>query len=88
MTELYGVVPEPFGQVATQEITGGMVLDEAPLTASATPAPQPTVVITRPRRIARGTESDEVVEDCDDHDDQPTRGRRSMPKMFSARYAA
>ena len=38
---------------------------------------EPTVVITRPRRFPRGTESD--VWD----DDAPTRGRRSMSRMWS-----
>jgi serine/threonine-protein kinase len=38
---------------------------------------EPTVVITPPKRFPRGTESD--VWD----DDAPTRGRRSMPRMWS-----
>lgn len=38
---------------------------------------EPTVVITRPRRFPRGTESD--VGD----DDAPTRGRRSLSRMWS-----
>jgi hypothetical protein len=38
---------------------------------------EPTVVITRPRRFPRGTESDMW------DDDAPTRGRRSMPRMWS-----
>jgi len=39
---------------------------------------EPTVVITKPRRFPRGTESD-MWED----DDAPTRGRRSMSRMWS-----
>ena len=42
---------------------------------------QATVIITRPRRLARGTESDVS-------DDQPTRGRRSLPAIFAPRVAA
>lgn len=46
-----------------------------------TPLPQPTVIITRPRRVARGTESDLS-------DDVPTRGRRVLPAIFAPRQAA
>src|SRR3569623_3598531 len=42
---------------------------------------QATGIITRPRRLARGTESDVS-------DDQPTRGRRSLPAIFAPRVAA
>ncbi|HTL32956.1 MAG TPA: serine/threonine-protein kinase [Kofleriaceae bacterium] len=64
---------------------------------SAPPSP-PTKIITRPRRFARGTESDVyepevVVENAPDvaddwQDEAPTRGRRSLPRMWSALAAA
>jgi serine/threonine-protein kinase len=68
-----------------------------------TPSPSPpTRIITRPRRFARGTESDvydpEVVAEIpgaasapaanDWQDEAPTRGRRSMPRMWPALFAA
>ena len=53
---------------------------------SAPPSP-PTKIITRPRRLARGTESD-CSEHDDPADDAPTRGRRSVPRMWSALVAA
>ena len=48
--------------------------------------PMPTVVITRPRRIARGTESERCVAPAGD--DEPTRGRRSAPRMWRPSLAA
>jgi serine/threonine-protein kinase len=48
------------------------------------PLPLPTVVITRPRRLARGTDAAECVAD----DDEPTRGRRSVPRMWGPPLAA
>jgi serine/threonine protein kinase len=61
--------------------------------------PQPTVVITKPRRLARGTESDAFEElaappaseaPCaqDWQDDAPTRGRRSLPRFWAVGVAA
>ena len=45
-----------------------------------------TVVITKPRRFARGTEGAQCV--CErpehDHDNEPTRGRRSAPRFWHA----
>ena len=66
------------------------------------PPSPPTKIITKPRRFARGTESDcydpvvvaEVPEAADVpaatdwQDEAPTRGRRSMPRMWSALFAA
>ena len=43
---------------------------------------EPTVVMTRPRRFARGTESDLW------EDEAPTRGRRSLPRMMWSPLAA
>jgi len=50
------------------------------------PEPAPAVEAAPQRRLARGTEADHAVAEW--HDDEPTRGRRSAPKMFVARYAA
>jgi eukaryotic-like serine/threonine-protein kinase len=83
MHELYGEVAEPFGQVATAEVTDSAIVEAQPVSLVA--APQPTVIITRPRRLAHGTESEQLVSEPD-RDDEPTRGRRSVPRMF--RYAA
>jgi serine/threonine protein kinase len=90
MTELYGEAPDPFVELHTVEITDSAILDEhdpdsevaiivEPPIAEA--VVQATVIITRPRRLARGTESDVS-------DDQPTRGRRSLPAIFAPRVAA
>jgi len=70
--------------------------DETVISAPPTPIAGPTKIITRPRRFARGTESDvyepEVVVEVpnapdaanDWQDEAPTRGRRSLPRMWSA----
>ncbi len=81
MRELFGNVPGP--QLHTAEVTARSIVDEADAdleeVSRAVAARQPTVVLTR-RRLAKGTCSDAP------DDDEPTRGRRSVPKMF--RYAA
>ena len=82
------------------EQTAQMTTDEDTV-ITAPPSP-PTRIMTRPRRFPRGTESDVydpevLVEDPaaadipaanDWQDEAPTRGRRSMPRMWSALYAA
>jgi len=90
MTELYGEAPDPFVELHTVEITDSAIVAdhdpdsevaimvEPPIAEAVV---QPTVIITRPRRLARGTESDVS-------DDQPTRGRRSLPAIFAPRVAA
>jgi serine/threonine protein kinase len=57
--------------------------------------PQPTRVMTKPRRFARGTESDcyepeerPAPEASDWQDEARTRGRRSLNRMWCARVAA
>jgi eukaryotic-like serine/threonine-protein kinase len=81
MRELFGDVPGP--RLHTAEVTARSIVDEADAdleeVSRAVAARQPTVVLTR-RRLAKGTCSDTT------DDDEPTRGRRSVPKMF--RYAA
>jgi serine/threonine protein kinase len=58
---------------------GGAEWIEMPLQSAI--AAQATVIITRPRRVALGTDSDVL-------DDVPTRGRRSLPAIFAPRVAA
>ena len=91
MRELYGTVAEPWTTCA-DEIT---YVCPPPVAMA---EPQPTRVITKPRRIARGTESDifeapQLCENCVAHgvpqpqdwqDDAPTRGRRSIPRFWAA----
>ncbi|MFT3697134.1 MAG: serine/threonine-protein kinase [Kofleriaceae bacterium] len=83
MRELFGEVSEIRQRVAVAADTTDIndisveIVEEIVLT----PAPQETVIITRPRRVARGTESDLS-------DDVPTRGRRSLPAIFTPRQAA
>jgi len=82
MTQLYGAAPDPFAELHTVEITDSAIVaadDEEPVVEPI--VAQATVIITRPRRLARGTESDVS-------DDQPTRGRRSLPAIFAPRVAA
>ena len=90
MHELYGEAPDPFVQLETVTVTDSVIVEEqsdselsiiieSPLADAV--AAQATVIITRPRRLARGTESDVS-------DDQPTRGRRSLPAIFAPRFAA
>jgi serine/threonine-protein kinase len=92
MTELYGEAPDPFAELHTVEITDSSILADDEHDADSEVAiiveppiaeavVQATVIITRPRRLARGTESDVS-------DDQPTRGRRSLPAIFAPRVAA
>jgi serine/threonine protein kinase len=102
MRGLYGIVPV-VGQVATAEVSASAIVAEHSVEDAIDAAiaeavrnddmatPQPTVIITRPRearRLARGTNAEPLPVVAADDDDQPTRGRRSMPRMFTARYAA
>src|SRR5262249_17275593 len=84
MRELYGTVTEPWATASADEIT---YVCPPPIPVDDAPAPQPTKVITRPRRFARGTECDFYEEpqpsDWQD-DDAPTRGRRSLGRFWAA----
>jgi serine/threonine protein kinase len=71
MTELFGEVAEPWTGASTDRHAAVMQL----------PQPDPTIVITKPRRIARGTESEATVQPV--HEDGPTRGRRSVPRLWA-----
>ncbi|HUS29514.1 MAG TPA: serine/threonine-protein kinase [Kofleriaceae bacterium] len=82
---------------ATQQQTWATAANDDETVVTPPPAP-PTKIMTSPRRFARGTESDvyepvvvvEVPEAAnvpaanDWQDEAPTRGRRSMPRMWSA----
>jgi len=85
MHQLYGAAPDPFAEAHTVTITDSAIVEEhepdSEIAIVVEPPIQPTVIITRPRRLARGTESDVS-------DDQPTRGRRSLPAIFAPRVAA
>ncbi len=85
MHELFGEVAEPWlASQITAEITASAIVEEQRIRAATGSASgsQPTV-ITR-RRLARGTSCEIVADD----DDQPTRGRRSVPKILVPRFAA
>jgi serine/threonine protein kinase len=87
MRQLFGKVLEPWATRLEAAPAHGATSWDGP---EMLPVPA-TVVITRPRRIARGTESDvyEKIEDKPDwQDEAPTRGRRSAPKLWCARLAA
>jgi serine/threonine-protein kinase len=80
MSELFGDVLEPWTGPATapqDTLAAGFDADVVEL-----PQPDPTIVITKPRRIARGTESDVTVQPV--YEDCPTRGRRSVPRLWAA----
>src|SRR6185503_10516055 len=95
MHELYGAVAEPW-TVAADDIT--YVCPPPVAAQELAAAPQPTKVITKPRRLARGTECDvfeapQLCESCLAHgvpnaqdwqDEAPTRGRRSIPRFWAA----
>ncbi|MEO8843561.1 MAG: serine/threonine-protein kinase [Kofleriaceae bacterium] len=89
MTELYGEAPDPFAAIATVEVSDSVIVDgnqdddlaEIALPMQSAIPAQATVIITRPRRVALGTDSDLL-------DDVPTRGRRSLPAIFAPRVAA
>jgi hypothetical protein len=86
MAELYGETPDPFAAMATVDVTDSAIVEADEIAEIALPlqsaiAAQATVIITRPRRVALGTDSDVL-------DDVPTRGRRSLPAIFAARVAA
>jgi serine/threonine protein kinase len=95
MRSLYGVVPEPWATAGADEIT---YVSAPPVAAEPFVVPQPTRVMTKPRRLARGTESDvhdapQLCTNCREHgypqpqdwrDDALTRGRRSFPRLGSA----
>jgi serine/threonine protein kinase len=69
MRELFGEVPEPWiGAVTAPHDT----------VIGPPPSPEATVVITKPRRFARGTECEATVPS---EEDEPTRGRRSAPRL-------
>ncbi|HEY5945743.1 MAG TPA: serine/threonine-protein kinase [Kofleriaceae bacterium] len=83
MRELYGVVAEPWAAGASDDVT---FVCPPPVACNAIATPQPTVVMTRPRRVARGTESDrcEPQHPQDWQDEAPTRGRRSLSRFWAA----
>jgi serine/threonine-protein kinase len=81
MLELYGEAPDPFAAMTTVEVSDSSIVDEIEGDYAIPMQPNPTVIITRPRRLAAGTDSDVS-------DDVPTRGRRSLPAMFAPRFAA
>jgi hypothetical protein len=99
MLELFGTVPEPWATLGWDETT---YVCPPPVPAFDAYAPQPTRVMTKPRRLARGTESDvyetpELCENCraqgipaqqDWQDDERTRGRRSIPRIGSLGWVA
>jgi eukaryotic-like serine/threonine-protein kinase len=94
MRELYGVVAEPWASADADDIT---YVCPPPIPEEPAIAPQPTRVMTKPRRLARGTESDvhdapQLCASCREHgvpqaqdwqDDALTRGRRSFPRLDS-----
>ena len=82
MDQLFGARPEPW-TTALDDVT---YVSPPPVAE----APQPTKVITKPRRFARGTESDvyEAPQPQDWQDDLPTRGRRSMQRYWCTSVAA
>jgi serine/threonine-protein kinase len=97
MQSLFGDVKAPW----TIEAEDATFICPPPSPALAWPvvtspsAPQPTRIITKPRRFARGTESDcydpddrPEPEASDWQDEAPTRGRRSVHRMWCARVAA
>ena len=87
MRGLFGEVPEPWTVAARAEATAPMPPLPAAAEVVALPAPAPTRVITRPRRMPRGTEAD-VAAPHDADEDAPTRGRRSVPSIWRRELAA
>jgi eukaryotic-like serine/threonine-protein kinase len=83
MRDLYGIVPEPWLSDDADDIT---YVCPPPMPEEPVLAPQPTRVMTKPRRLARGTESDahEQPTPYDWQDDALTRGRRSVPRLWAA----
>ncbi|HEX5058724.1 MAG TPA: serine/threonine-protein kinase [Kofleriaceae bacterium] len=86
MRGLFGTVVEPWATAQGDDTT--YVCPPPVPPPSALDVPQPTVVITKPRRFARGTESDcyetpPLPEPWHD-DDAPTRGRRSLARFWAA----
>ena len=75
MGELFGEVLEPWAGARTAPQP---VLVAVPAPAAA----DPTLVITKPRRFPRGTECEQVVQPV--HEDVPTRGRRSVSRLWAA----
>jgi len=77
MLDLFGDVTEPWVAMAALvnedtfvgDASGEIILPKA----------DPTVVVTKPRRIARGTEAEPRT------DDEPTRGRRSAPRLWGGK---
>jgi serine/threonine protein kinase len=93
MRELFGAVAEPWA-TAGDDIT---YVCPPPLPMHDADLPQPTRVMTRPRRMARGTESGihdaNLCVSCRVHgipnqqdwqDEEPTRGRRSTARFWAA----
>ena len=78
MSEVFGEVLEPWTGPQTAQDT--LVAVDA--NAVQLPQPDPTIVITKPRRTARGTECEAAVQPV--HEDGPTRGRRSVPRLWAA----
>jgi serine/threonine-protein kinase len=87
MRGLFGEVPEPWTVAARAEPTAPMAPLPAVAAVVALPSPGPTRIITRPRRMPRGTEAD-VAAPVDADEDAPTRGRRSLPSIWRRELAA
>ncbi|MGE5184973.1 MAG: serine/threonine protein kinase [Acidobacteriota bacterium] len=81
MHELFGEVLEPWAGTPTARHDTDVlaVADEDVLDAVQLPQPDPTIVITKPRRLARGTEAEPVASEW--QEDEPTRGRRSAVRL-------
>jgi serine/threonine protein kinase len=76
VTSVFGEVLEPWTGPATAP-HDEIVVEDVQL-----PKADPTIVITKPRRLARGTECEATVEPA--YEDVPTRGRRSVPRLWAA----
>ncbi len=86
MHELFGEVLEPWAGTPTARhdtAVGVVEVEEEDVVDSVQlPQPDPTMVITKPRRLARGTESEPVAPVASEwQEDEPTRGRRSAPRL-------
>ena len=86
MRGLFGDVLEPWTIAARAEATAPAAVLPPAAAVVALPAPAPTRVITRPPRLARGTQADDAPVDADD--EAPTRGRRSLPSIWRRELAA
>jgi serine/threonine protein kinase len=95
MRALFGTVAEPWAVSPGDDIT---YVCPPPVTLVEADLPPPTKVLTRPRRMARGTESGvndpaNLCGHCREHgvpnqldwqDEDPTRGRRSLGRFWAA----